>query len=68
MSSGPALGFTRETFRGDLLLSVRPNPGTVLFLGYGNTLRNPAAEGNTERLGRVNDAFFLKLSYLFQTD
>ncbi len=64
---GPALGFTRETFRGDLLLSVRPNPGTVLFLGYGNTLRNPDADGNTDRLGRINDAFFLKVSYLLQT-
>lgn len=64
---GPALGFTRKTFRGDLLLSVVPSPGTVLFLGYGNTLRSPDLTGNSDRLGRVNDAFFLKLSYLFQT-
>jgi hypothetical protein len=64
---GPALGFTRHTFRGDLLLSVLPSPGTVLFLGYGNTLRDPDLQGDTGRLRRINDAFFLKLSYLFRT-
>jgi len=64
---GPALGFTRTTVRGDLLLSVLPSPGTVLFLGYGNTLRDPDLDGDTGRLGRINDAFFLKLSYLFRT-
>ncbi len=64
---GPALGFTRRTFRGDLLLSVLPSPGTVLFLGYGNTLRDPDLDGATGRLRRINDAFFLKVSYLFRT-
>lgn len=63
----PALGFTRRTFRGDLLLSVLPSPGTVLFLGYGNTLRSPDLDGNSDRLGRINDAFFVKLSYLFRS-
>lgn len=62
-----ALGFTRRTFRGDLLLSVVPSPGTVLYAGYGNTLRRPDRDGDIERFGRINDAFFLKLSYLFRT-
>ncbi|MEZ4701348.1 MAG: DUF5916 domain-containing protein [Rhodothermales bacterium] len=51
--------------RVDWLLSYRPTPGTVLFLGYGSSLNEP----NTYRfnaLRRVNDGFFFKLSYLFR--
>ena len=54
-----------NNFRVDWLFSYRPNPGTVLFLGYGSSLREP----NTYRfrnLERVSDGFFLKLSYLFR--
>lgn len=51
--------------RVDWLLSYRPTPGTVVYLGYGNSLVEPSAF----RLGgltRSNDGFFLKLSYLFR--
>ncbi len=51
--------------RFDWLFSYRPNPGTVLFFGYGSSLSEP----NTYRfrdLQRNADGFFLKLSYLFR--
>jgi hypothetical protein len=57
--------FGRRSFRGDFLFSYQPNPGTVLFAGYGSTLRDPSELGRAE-LRRAQDGFFLKLSYLFQ--
>src|SRR5215204_257383 len=57
--------FGRRSFRGDVLFSYQPTPGTVLFAGYGSTLRDPSVMG-TESLERAQDGFFLKLSYLFQ--
>jgi hypothetical protein len=50
--------------RADWLFSYRPSPGTVFFLGYGNTLTEPDLLG-LKRLHPVNDAFFVKVSYLF---
>jgi len=52
-------------FRVDWLFSYRPLPGTVFFAGYGNSLteRQPLA---FRGLRRVDDGFFLKLSYLFR--
>jgi hypothetical protein len=57
--------FGHRSFRGDVLFSYQPNPGTVLFAGYGSTLRDPTALGRSN-LRRAEDGFFLKLSYLFQ--
>jgi uncharacterized protein DUF5916 len=57
--------FGHRSFRGDFLFSYQPNPGTVLFLGYGSTLRDPTELGLSS-LRRAEDGFFLKLSYLFQ--
>jgi hypothetical protein len=57
--------FGRRSFRGDFLFSYQPTPGTVLFAGYGSTLRDPTELGRAE-LRRAQDGFFLKLSYLFQ--
>ena len=59
--------FSRSTFRGDLLFSYQPNPGTVVFLGYGSTLLDPIdpASPRAGGLRRVEDGFFLKMSYLF---
>lgn len=49
----------------DWLFSYHPNPGTVLYLGYGSSLTE--ADAFTFRdLHRVNDGFFVKLSYLFR--
>jgi hypothetical protein len=52
-------------FRVDWLFSYRPTPGTVFFAGYGSSLTedDPLA---FSRLRRVNDAFFLKASYLLR--
>ena len=57
--------FGHRSFRGDFLFSYQPNPGTVLFAGYGSTLRDPTVLGRSN-LRRAEDGFFLKLSYLFQ--
>jgi hypothetical protein len=57
--------FGWRSFRGDFLFSYQPTPGTVLFAGYGSTLRDPTELGRA-RLLRSQDGFFLKLSYLFQ--
>jgi hypothetical protein len=57
--------FGRRSFRGDFLFSYQPTPGTVLFAGYGSTLRDPTELGQAS-LRRAEDGFFLKLSYLFQ--
>jgi hypothetical protein len=57
--------FGHRSFRGDFLFSYQPNPGTVLFAGYGSTLRDPSDLGRSS-LRRAEDGFFLKLSYLFQ--
>ncbi|MBA3445920.1 MAG: carbohydrate binding family 9 domain-containing protein [Gemmatimonadales bacterium] len=57
--------FGRRSFRGDFLFSYQPNPGTVLFAGYGSTMRDPTVLGRAD-LQRAEDGFFLKLSYLFQ--
>jgi hypothetical protein len=63
-----ATAFTRESFRGDLLFSYQPNPGTVLFAGYGSTLRDPVDPEDPLRTGlrRSDDGFFFKASYLFR--
>jgi len=56
---------TANTLRADFLISYRPNPGTVVFAGYGNSL----TEGDPlafRELRRTTDGFFVKLSYLFR--
>jgi uncharacterized protein DUF5916 len=60
--------FTHRSFRGDLLFSYQPTPGTVLFAGYGSTLRDPVDPDTPQRTGfhRADDGFFLKMSYLFR--
>ncbi|MBI4421087.1 MAG: carbohydrate binding family 9 domain-containing protein [Gemmatimonadetes bacterium] len=51
--------------RVDWLFSFRPNPGTVVFLGYGSSLTETDAFEFRD-LRRVRDGFFVKLSYLFR--
>ena len=66
---------TTATFRGDFLFSYQPNPGTVVFLGYGAGFADTrlAAQSfefpSSLRLNgynRSDDAFFVKASYLFR--
>jgi hypothetical protein len=61
----PAAAFTHNRFRADWLFSYQPNPGTVLFAGYGSTLTEPDAL-RFRSLDRTSDSFFVKLTYLFR--
>ena len=54
-----------NAFRGDVLFSYKPTPGTVFFLGYGASLTEPDAF-RFRNLSRTSDGFFLKASYLFR--
>ncbi|MEO8621457.1 MAG: hypothetical protein ABI625_10355, partial [bacterium] len=53
-----------NTLRTDWLLSYRPAPGTVFFVGYGGSLSEQDPLAFT-RLRRTADAFFVKGSYVF---
>jgi hypothetical protein len=55
----------RGGFRADWLVSYQPNPGTVLFAGYGTSLGSDEFFKPSD-LVRTSDGFFLKLSYLFR--
>jgi len=60
-------GRVSNDFRNDVLLSFKPSPGTVFFLGYGVLLTQPEAFSfSGPGLSRVNDGFFVKLSYLWR--
>jgi hypothetical protein len=61
----PAIASTTNQFRADWLFSYQPNPGTVVFAGYGSTLTEPEAL-RFRSLDRTSDSFFIKLSYLFR--
>ena len=66
-----ATGYRRATavnrggLRADWLFSYQPNPGTVLFIGYGSSVASD--EFRPTSLDRVSDGFFVKWSYLFRT-
>ncbi len=61
----PSVASAQNRFTGDVLLSYRPTPGTVLFLGYGAAL-DDADAFRFDRMTRDADRFFMKLSYLFR--
>ena len=54
-----------NSVRGDFLLAYTPQPGTVVYLGYGARMLEPESF-RFERLTRSSDALFVKLSYLFR--
>ncbi len=61
----PAPAVEDNEFRVDALFSYKPTPGTTVFVGYGNTSTEP--DGLSFRdLQRTEDAFFVKLSYLYR--
>jgi hypothetical protein len=76
----PVYAFRRNLFRGDYLFSYQPNPGTVVFVGYGRGFTgfdttDPlwSQRDANWRPGRtatdllpLDDALFVKLSYLFR--
>jgi hypothetical protein len=55
----------RNDLRFDWLFSFRPNPGTVVFLGYGGSVADGGAF-SFRRFERRGDGFFVKLSYLWR--
>jgi hypothetical protein len=55
----------RGGLRADWLFSYQPNPGTVVFAGYGASLGSDEFFRPSE-LERTSDGFFMKLSYLFR--
>ena len=61
----PSTARAANVLRTDWLFSYRPAPGVVVFAGYGNTLTEPGALA-FDALRRVDDAFFMKLSYVFR--
>ncbi|HEY2852282.1 MAG TPA: DUF5916 domain-containing protein [Gemmatimonadaceae bacterium] len=61
----PAVATTSNRFRADWLFSYQPNPGTVMFAGYGSTLTEPEAL-RFRSLYRLDDSFFVKVTYLFR--
>ena len=62
-SGAPSRASASNTLRTDWLLSYRPAPGTVFFVGYGGSLSEEDPLAFT-RLRRTADAFFVKGSYL----
>jgi len=64
-----ALATRSRKFHSDFLFSYQPNPGTVVFFGYGslaNAAPNPLERFNFQPLVRASDYVFVKLSYLFR--
>ena len=59
-------GAERATLRADWLFSYQPNPGTVVFAGYGSTTEDTDPTLGRRELQRTADGFFVKLSYLFR--
>jgi hypothetical protein len=68
--AGPG-GFQRSAvqannvFQFDALFSYQPTPGTVVFVGYGSTMDEPEPF-HFDRLTRLRDGFFAKVSYIFR--
>ena len=58
-------GTELNELRMDWLLSYRPSPGTLMYLGYGSTLEEPD-NFRFRDLSRRTDGFFGKVSYLLR--
>jgi len=65
LGGAAAVAGVTNNFRNDVLFSYKPVPGTVCFLGYGASLKEPDAF-QFRNLSRASDGFFLKLSYLYR--
>ena len=61
----PTTRYSNRALQTNFLFTYLPNPGTVIYLGYGTMDQNPDPLGRT-KLGAVRSDFFLKLSYLWR--
>jgi len=61
----PLLAYDNRSFQNNFLFTYLPNPGTVVYFGYGNVAARPDL-ALQPRLGAVQSDFFLKLSYLWR--
>ncbi len=61
-----ATAYDNRALQTNFLFTYLPNPGTVIYLGYGTVDQRPDLLGRAN-LGAVQSDFFLKLSYLFRT-
>jgi len=64
-----ATGSRGRSLHGEYLFLYQPNPGTVVFLGYGSQANgnpDPADRFTWQPLRRASDYFFVKLSYLLR--
>lgn len=61
----PSAPSSTNVLRTDWLISYRPAPGTVFFLGYGGSMSEPDPLA-FQQLRRTSDAFFVKASYVFR--
>ena len=57
--------FSEPVKKSGVSYTFLPNPGTVVYFGYGNVSQRPDLAGRTS-LGAVRSDFFLKLSYLWR--
>jgi hypothetical protein len=65
IGGSPVAARRTNRLRTDWLASFEPTAGTVAFIGYGATMQSPR-ELSFDDLSRSEDAFFLKLAYLFR--
>ncbi|MGH7593675.1 MAG: DUF5916 domain-containing protein [Gemmatimonadales bacterium] len=61
----PAVAYDNRALQTNFLFTYLPNPGTVVYLGYGTIDQRPDL-ANRIRLGPVQSDFFVKLSYLWR--
>ena len=75
VNGAPSPAFTEGTFRSDFLLSYRPVPGTVLFMGYGAGYADTRDDPRSFTIPRslalpglslTDNVFYVKASYLYR--
>jgi hypothetical protein len=75
VDGAPSPAFTDGTFRSDFLLSYRPMPGTVFFMGYGAGYADARTDPRSFTIPRslglpglsmTDNVFYVKASYLYR--
>lgn len=61
-----ALAYDQRQMQLNFLFTYLPNPGTVVYVGYGDLLAQPDLDGRAQ-LGPLQRQVFVKLSYLWRS-